>query len=65
VARSWTTNKFISRTFYRGWFSGRDFLGYIRNYDARVSYVVRCADDGALSNEKIVVDTPVTGPSAP
>jgi hypothetical protein len=65
VARSWTTNKFISRTFYRGRFKGRDFLGYIRNYDARLSYVVRCADDGALSNEKIVVDTPVTGPSAP
>src|SRR5882724_6955579 len=65
VARSWTTNKFISRTFYRGWFSGSAFLGYIRNYDGRLSYVVRCADDGVLSNEKIVVDTPLTGLSTP
>jgi len=65
VARSWTTNKFISRTFYRGWFSGSEFLGYIRNYDGRLRYAVRCADDGILSDEKIVVDTPVTGLSTP
>lgn len=65
VARSWGTKKFISRTFYRGWFSGSEFLGYIRNYDVHLSYAVRCADDRALSNEKIVVDTPITGPSTP
>jgi hypothetical protein len=65
VARSWTTNKFISRTFYRGWFSGSEFIGYIRNYDGRLRYAVRCADDGILSDEKIVVDMPLTGLSAP
>jgi hypothetical protein len=61
VARSWTTNNFIRRMFYQGRFSKNGkFLGYIRNYHAHVSYAVRSADDGALSNEKIVVDTPTT-----
>ena len=38
---------------------------YITNYDAGLRYAVRSADDGVLSDEKIVVDTPVTGPFPP
>jgi hypothetical protein len=59
VARPWTTNKFISRVFYLGRFSGRNFLGYIRDYNPKLQYAVRCVDDGMLSDEQIVVDTPV------
>jgi hypothetical protein len=65
VARSWGTNEFISRIFYQGQFSGSGFLGYIRNYDVHRSYAVRCADDGTLSDEKIVVDTPANDLSTP
>ena len=65
VGRSWGTNKFISRIFYQGKFSSSAFLGYIRDYNPQLQYTVRCADDGVLSNEKIVVDTPVTGLPAP
>jgi len=60
VARSWVTNKFVSRAFYLGRFSGRNFLGYIRDYDPKLQYAVRCADDGMLSDEKIVVNPPVS-----
>ena len=65
VGRSWGTNEFISRMFYQGKFSSSEFLGYIRDYNPQLQYTVRCADDEALSNEKIVVETPVTGRSAP
>lgn len=65
VARSWTTNPFISRMFYQRHFSGGQFLGYIRNYDVHLSYAVRAADDGVLSDEKIVVDAPAAGLSKP
>jgi hypothetical protein len=65
VARSWGTNEFISRIFYRGQFSGSGFLGYIRDYNPHLQYAVRCADDGTLSDEKIVVDTPANDLSTP
>jgi len=65
VARSWGTNEFISRIFYQGQFSDSEFLGYIRDYDVHRSYAVRCADDGTLSDEKIVVDTPANDLSTP
>ena len=60
VARSWTMNKYIGRTFYSGKFINSEFVGYIRNYDPLVEYAVRSADEGALSDEKIIVDTPTT-----
>ncbi len=65
VTRSSRINKRISEIFYGGKFQDSWFLGYITNYDARLRYAVRSADDGILSDEKIVVDTPVTGPSTP
>jgi hypothetical protein len=65
VAHSWGTSKFISRIFYQGRFSGSEFLGYIRDYNPQLQYAVRRADDGVLSDEKIIVDAPETGRSAP
>jgi len=59
VARSWTMNKFISRIFYAGKFKKNEFLGYIRNYDPLLQYAVRSADS-MLSDEKILVDRPMT-----
>ena len=55
VARSWRTNRLISRIFYQGRFAGSSFLGYIRNYDPQRRYIVRCADDRILSDEQIIV----------
>jgi hypothetical protein len=60
VARSWTMNKHIGRTFYSGKFINSEFVGYIRNYDPLVEYAVRSADDGTLSDEKIIVDPSTT-----
>ena len=65
VARSSAVNPLINRVFYQGKFSETDFVGYIRDYNPQLHYAVRSADDGILSDEKIVVDTPVTGPSTP
>ena len=65
VARSSPITPFINRVFYQGEFSTTDFLGYIRNYNPQLQYAVRSADDGMLSDEKIVVDAPETGLSAP
>jgi hypothetical protein len=65
LTRHWMINKLISEIFYRGKFQDSRFFSYITNYDARLRYAVRSADDGILSDEKIVVDTPVTGPSTP
>ena len=59
VARSAPISRFINRTFYRGRFSDRDFLGYIRDYNPQLKYSVRSADDGILSEETIPVQIPV------
>jgi hypothetical protein len=60
IARSWSMNKYVGRLFYSGKFINSEFLGYIRNYDPLVEYAVRSADEGMLSDEKIIVDTPTT-----
>jgi hypothetical protein len=65
LTRHWMINKPISEIFYRGKFQDSRFFSYITNYDAGLRYAVRSADDGVLSDEKIVVDTPVTSPSTP
>ena len=56
VARSWTTSGLMNRMFYGGKFSSSNFLGYIRGYDPKQQYLVRCADDEILSDEHIVVE---------
>jgi len=53
VARSSRINKLISEIFYGGKFQDSWFLGYITNYDARLRYAVRSADDGILSDERL------------
>jgi hypothetical protein len=58
-------NRAKRNLFYRGKFEDSRFFSYITNYDAGLRYAVRSADDGVLSDEKIVVDTPVTGPPPP
>ena len=41
--------------FYQGSFPSTDFVGYIRDYNPQVQYVVRSADDDSLSEETIPV----------
>jgi hypothetical protein len=55
VARSCSLSPVVSGIFYHGAFSTTDFLGYIRDYNPQLQYVVRSADDSALSEETIVV----------
>jgi hypothetical protein len=56
VARSSARpNKLINRVFYQGTFPDGGFVAYIKNYDARVRYVVRSADKRELSEETIEV----------
>jgi hypothetical protein len=58
VARSSTISPLIARTFYLNRLpSNIGFLGYIRDYNARLDYAVRSADADALSVEKIPVTT--------
>ena len=60
---------FINRTFYLGKLPAKItanwFVGYIRDYDPQLDYAVRSADNGALSEEKILVKLPVTKPAKP
>jgi hypothetical protein len=55
VARSCSLTPVVSRIFYQGRFAWADFLGYIRDYNPQVHYVVRSADDDVLSDETIPV----------
>ena len=62
VARSstiYSESPFINRTFYLTKFATSIFVGYIREYDPKLQYAVRCADGGMLSDEKIVVPMPL------
>jgi hypothetical protein len=55
VARSTATNKFANSLFFRDKFNNNAFLGYVRDYNARLQYMVRSADDNAVSKEAIPV----------
>jgi hypothetical protein len=56
VARSARISPFVNRTFYQGKFTANiGFVGYIRDYDPELRYVVRSADDLTLSDEQIPV----------
>jgi hypothetical protein len=55
VARSSLVSPFINHVLYDGKFSTTDFLGYIRDYNPQLQYVVRSADDSVLSEETIPV----------
>ena len=56
VARSAPISPFINRTFYRSKFTANiGFVGYIRDYNPELSYVIRSADNATLSDEVIPV----------
>jgi hypothetical protein len=55
VARSTRINPFVNRTFYQGKFTANRFVGYIRDYNPELRYVVRSADNLTLSDEEIPV----------
>jgi hypothetical protein len=55
VARSCSLSPVVNGVFYHGAFSTTDFLGYIRDYDPQLEYVVRSAHGNALSEETIAV----------
>jgi len=56
VARSARITPFVNRTFYQNKFTARiGFVGYIRDYNPELRYVVRSADNLTLSDEEIPV----------
>jgi hypothetical protein len=55
VARSCSLTLVANLVFYQGSFPSTDFVGYIRDYNPQVQYVVRSADDDSLSEETIPV----------
>jgi hypothetical protein len=62
VGRALPTSPFISRVFYLGKAHTNAFVGYIRDYDPTLRYVVRSADNQTLSDEGIPVGVPTTKP---
>jgi len=56
VARSARISPFVNRTFYQSKFTAKiGFVGYIRDYNPDLRYVVRSADNLTLSDEVIPV----------
>ena len=56
VARSARISPLVNRTFYQGKFTAKiGFVGYIRDYNPELEYVVRSADNLTLSDEEIPV----------
>ena len=56
VARSVPITPFINRTFYQNKFTGSiGFVGYIRDYNPELRYVIQSADNLTLSDEEIPV----------
>ena len=51
----YSENRFVNALFYWRKVPGTTFLGYIRDYNPQVHYVVRSADDSALSEETVPV----------
>ena len=51
----YSENRFVNTLFYWRKVPGTRFLGYIRDYNPQLHYVVRSADDSALSEETIPV----------
>lgn len=59
VARTFSNSSFINLTLYSNKFSRASLIGYIRHYDATSQYSMRGADDGMLSDERILIPAPV------
>jgi hypothetical protein len=57
----YSQNRFVNRTFYLRNAAGTRFVGYIRDFNPKLEYVVRSADNGILSDERLPVEIPLTG----
>jgi hypothetical protein len=63
VARSARISPFSNRVFYQSKLTANiGFVGYIRDYNSKVRYVVRSADNRTLSDEQIPVQQPPPPP---
>lgn len=60
LARSSPMSPFINRVFYLRKAQMNAFVGYIRDYNPQLLYMVRSADDHVLSEEKIPVQGRIT-----
>ena len=65
LARSSPISPFINRVFYLRKVQPNAFVGYIRDYNPQLHYVVRSADDQILSEEKIPVQGRITERASP
>jgi hypothetical protein len=65
LARSSPISPFINRVFYLRKGQTNAFVGYIRDYNPQLRYVVRSADDQILSEEKIPVQGLITERASP
>jgi hypothetical protein len=65
LARSSPMSPFINRVFYLRKVQTNAFVGYIRDYNPQLRYVVRSADDQILSDEKIPVQGRITERASP
>jgi len=64
VARSLPTSPFINRVFYLGKLNATGFLGYIRDYNPELRYMVRSADNRVPSEDEIPVQRATTKPAS-
>jgi hypothetical protein len=65
LARSSPMSPFINRVFYLRKAQPNAFVGYIRDYDPQLLYMLRSADDQVLSEEKIPVQGRITEKASP
>jgi hypothetical protein len=65
LARSSPISPFINSVFYLRKAQTNAFVGYIRDYNPQLPYMVRSADDQVLSEEEIPVQGRITEKAAP
>jgi hypothetical protein len=65
LARSSPMSPFINRVFYLRKAQTNAFVGYIRDYNPQLPYMVRSADDQVLSEEEIPVQGRITEKAGP
>lgn len=65
LARSFETPPVINCFFYLGKRQPDNFVGYISDYDPRVRYMIRSADNGILSEETIPVQDRISAAKIP
>ena len=58
IARGFSTSNLLNRFFYGNKFPRNRITGYIRAYNAALTYMVHTADNGELSTAGAIVQTP-------